>query len=93
MKRREFITLLGSAAASWPLAARAQQAVKLRRVGILARTSAASLSPLLDSFRQGLRDLGWAEGNNISIEYQLPRRPGKYGGGRWLRWVRDGIIG
>ena len=71
MKRRAFIALLGGVAASWPLAARAQQAGKLRRIGFLARTSAASLSPFLDSFRQGLRDLGWVEGGNISIEYQF----------------------
>src|ERR1019366_4387759 len=47
------------------------QAGKLRRIGFLARTSAASLSPFLDSFRQGLRDLGWVEGGNIIIEYQF----------------------
>jgi putative ABC transport system substrate-binding protein len=71
MKRREFILALGGAAAGWPLAARAQQAGKFRRIGFLARTSAASLAPLLDSFRQGLRGLGWVEGGNVSIEYQF----------------------
>jgi putative tryptophan/tyrosine transport system substrate-binding protein len=71
MKRREFIALAGGAAVAWPLAAQTQPAAKVRRVGFLARTSAASLTPLLDSFRQGLRDLGWAEGKNISIEYQF----------------------
>jgi putative tryptophan/tyrosine transport system substrate-binding protein len=71
MKRREFIILLGGAAIAWPLSVQAQPAAKVRRVGFLARTSAASLTPLLDSFRQGLRDLGWAEGKNISIEYQF----------------------
>jgi putative ABC transport system substrate-binding protein len=71
MKRRGFLGLVGGAAVAWPLAAGAQQAGKVRRIGFLARTSAASLSPLVDSFRQGLRDLGWTEGNNISIEYQF----------------------
>jgi putative ABC transport system substrate-binding protein len=71
MKRREFITLVGGVAASAPLAVRAQTARNVRRIGFLARTSAASLSPLLDSFRQGLRELGWVEGSNISIEYQF----------------------
>lgn len=71
MRRREFITLVGAAGAL-PLTARAQQpSGKVPRIGFLARTSAASLSVLLDSFRQGLRDLGWVEGNNVSIEYQF----------------------
>jgi putative ABC transport system substrate-binding protein len=71
MKRRALLLALGGAAASWPLAARAQPTGKVRRIGFLARTSAASLAPLLDSFRQGLRDLGWVEGGNVSIEYQF----------------------
>jgi putative tryptophan/tyrosine transport system substrate-binding protein len=72
MRRRDFITLFGGATVAWPLAAYAQQqSGKVPRIGFLARTSAASISPLLDSFRQGLRDLGWVEGNNISIEYQF----------------------
>jgi putative tryptophan/tyrosine transport system substrate-binding protein len=72
MRRREFITLFGGATVAWPLGAYAQQpSGKVPRIGFLARTSAASLSPLLDSFRQGLRDLGWVEGNNIGIEYQF----------------------
>ena len=75
MNRRELMELVGgmaSVATAWPLAARAQQqSGKVPRIGFLARTSAASLSTLLDSFRQGLRDLGWVEGNYISIEYQF----------------------
>jgi putative ABC transport system substrate-binding protein len=72
MRRREFITLFGGATVAWPLGAYAQQqSGKVPRIGFLARTSAASISPLLDSFRQGLRNLGWVEGNNISIEYQF----------------------
>jgi putative tryptophan/tyrosine transport system substrate-binding protein len=65
MKRREFITLLGGAAA-WPLAARAQQpSAKIPRIGII------DGSPLWDLFRQGLRDLGYIEGRNISFEYRV----------------------
>jgi putative tryptophan/tyrosine transport system substrate-binding protein len=72
MRRREFITLLGSAAAAAPFASLAQQpSGRVPRIGFLARTSADSLSPLLDSFRQGLRDLGWIEGKSIIIEYQF----------------------
>ena len=68
MKRRQVIALLGSAAA-WPLAARAQSE-KIPRLGFLTRYSDASVSAQIDAFRQGLRDLGWIEGNNISIEYR-----------------------
>jgi putative ABC transport system substrate-binding protein len=72
MRRRAFITFLGGAAATWPIAVHArQQSGKVPRIGFLASTSAASLSSLLDSFRQGLRDLGWVEGENIGIEYQF----------------------
>jgi putative ABC transport system substrate-binding protein len=63
MRRRDFITLLGSAAAAWPLAARAQQPVsKMPRIGIIDPGAA------LDHFRQGLRDLGYIEGRDIAIE-------------------------
>jgi putative ABC transport system substrate-binding protein len=65
MKRREFISLLGGAAAAWPLAADAQQrSVKIPRIGII------DDSPMWDHFRQGLRDLGYLVGQNIAIEYR-----------------------
>jgi putative ABC transport system substrate-binding protein len=69
MRRREFIVFLGGAAGLWSVTAAAQG--RIPRIGFLARTSAASLSPLLDSFRRGLRDLGWVEGNNVNVEYQF----------------------
>ena len=62
MKRREFITLLGGAAA-WPLAASAQQAGKIARIGII------DDSIHWNAFRQGLRDLGYLEGQNIAFDY------------------------
>jgi putative ABC transport system substrate-binding protein len=64
--RREFITLLGGAAVAWPLTAGAQQAVKLYRIGILS----PELPPpgFLEAFRQGLRELGYVEGQNIAFE-------------------------
>jgi putative ABC transport system substrate-binding protein len=64
MRRRNFITLLGGTAA-WPLAARAQQpAAKIPRIGII------DDAPIWNSFRQGLRDLGYLEGQNIAFEYR-----------------------
>ena len=63
MKRREFITLVGGAAA-WPLAARAQQQGKIPRIGII------DDAPMWNAFREGLRDLGFLEGQNIAFEYR-----------------------
>jgi putative ABC transport system substrate-binding protein len=68
MKRREFITLLGSAVA-WPLAAWAQVPRKLHRVGFL-WDSPAVFTEATEAFRRGLRELGWIEGQNITIEYR-----------------------
>jgi putative ABC transport system substrate-binding protein len=68
MKRREFITLLGGAAAAWPCATSAQQAKKIFRIGFLGATSASSWASRVEAFRFGLRDLGYGEGNNIVIE-------------------------
>jgi len=74
MRRRAFITLLGGAAAAWPLVARAQQpAPTVRRIGFLlpgvARTPA--VRGLLEAFRQGLKEDGWVEGQNIIVEYRF----------------------
>jgi putative tryptophan/tyrosine transport system substrate-binding protein len=69
MKRREFITLLGGAAA-WPLAARAQQGDRVRRIGVLAAyaESDPEAQVRIAAFRQGLRGLGWTEGHNLRME-------------------------
>jgi hypothetical protein len=65
MRRREFIALLGSAAASWPLAAHAQQPGKMWRIGVIAHRDVKKDS---DGLREGLRELGYVEGQNIIIE-------------------------
>jgi putative ABC transport system substrate-binding protein len=69
MRRREFITVLGGAALAWPLAARAQQAGKVYRIGILETIPASQNAANLDALRKGLRELGYIEGQNLSIEY------------------------
>src|SRR5215813_14293701 len=68
IQRRHFITLLGGAAAAWPLAARAQQPRRLPLIGVL--VSASSPHPFADAFRRGLHALGYSEGQNIKVEFR-----------------------
>lgn len=70
MKRREFIGLLGGAAAAWPIAAIAQQPEKIPRIGYLSPSSAMARERD-EPFRQALRELGYVEGKNIVIEYRF----------------------
>ena len=86
MKRREFITLLGGAAAAWPLAARAQQTERVRRIGVL--TSFASDDPAEQThvlaFARALAQSGWIEGRNARIDIRWgagdPERIRRYAG-------------
>jgi putative ABC transport system substrate-binding protein len=70
MKRREFISLLGSAAVAWPLAARAQQPARVQKIGYLGFGPASAWATRVEALRAGLRDVGWVEGKNIVIEFR-----------------------
>src|SRR5215469_14963445 len=71
-KRREFITLVGGAASAWPLAARAQQGGRMRRIGALMALAADDPEgPIrVAAFAQGLQELGWRVGDNVRIDYR-----------------------
>ena len=70
MKRREFITLLGGAAVAWPLAARAQQPDRVRRIGVLMSNAEGSAEgqARVAALVKGLEQLGWSDGRNVRID-------------------------
>src|SRR6476661_10736854 len=68
MRRREFITLLGSTAAAWPFAARAQQPSKARRIGVLTGGFGPDSQARLEAFLKALAQLGWTDGQNVRLE-------------------------
>ena len=70
MQRRDFIKLVGGATAAWPLAARAQQSDRVRRIGVLIASTAddPEWQARLAAFQQGLQQLGWSDGRNVHID-------------------------
>jgi len=72
MRRRAFITLIGGVATAWPLAARAQQPERMRRIGVLMSAVEGDQRGLeyVTAFAQGLAELGWTVGRNVRIEYR-----------------------
>ena len=79
MRRREFITLLGGAAAGWPLAARAQRGGKLPTIGLLSASSADTVPENRAAFVRRLQELGWIEGRTVAIEYRYAEgRPERF---------------
>jgi ABC-type uncharacterized transport system substrate-binding protein len=79
VNRREFLTLLGGAAAAWPLAGRAQQAGKLPTIGFLGSSTLSEASPWVSAFVERLRELGWTEGRNVAMAF-------RWAGGRSERY-------
>jgi len=72
LRRRDFISLLGGAAAAWPMAARAQQSGRMRRIGVLApiHSEEPESKARIATFVLGLRELGWVDGSNVQIVYR-----------------------
>jgi putative ABC transport system substrate-binding protein len=70
MNRREFMRLLGGAAAAWPLVTRAQQPIRVYRIGVLEMSPAATNADNFDALRKGLRELGYVEGQNLVLDYR-----------------------
>ena len=80
LRRREFITLLGGAAAAWPVVARAQPTARLPTIGFLGTAAASAWAPWTAAFVQRLRELGWIEGRTVAIQY-------RWAEGRAERWA------
>jgi putative ABC transport system substrate-binding protein len=91
MRRREFITLLGGAAAAWPLAARAQQGERMRRIGVLMNLAADDAQSMarITAFLQGLQQLGWTDGQNVANTVGAGAIPNVFANSR-RNWSRSG---
>src|SRR2546430_1924921 len=87
-RRRDFITLLGGAAAAWPLAARAQQRERMRRIGVLMSLAASNpkAQGRLVAFVQGLQELGWTVGRNVRRTFAGPLGSLSFSAGTRPNW-------
>jgi hypothetical protein len=91
MRRRDFISFVGGAAAAWPLAARAQQSDRVRRIGVLMAYAEDNPDgkPRLAAFAKGLQELGWIDGRNIRIEYRWSAGDAERTRNMLLNWLRS----
>jgi hypothetical protein len=91
LKRREFITLLGGAAAAWPLAARGQQGERMRRIGVLSTVPAddSESQVRMAAFHQGLQEAGWVVGRNLRIDYRLAQAMPNKSDSTRMNWSRS----
>ena len=71
MRRREFITLVGGTAVAWPMGVQAQQPSKVRRIAVLSQGSIHLIRPVFRAFLERLREVGWIEGQNLSIDWRF----------------------
>ena len=92
MRRREFFSLVGGAAAAWPLSARGQQLAKAPIIGFLGASTASAGNQWAAAFVQRLKELGWIEGQTVAIEYRwadgrnerVAEIASEFAGSRWL---------
>src|SRR5258708_7555253 len=93
MRRREFITLVGGGAAAWPLAARAQQGDRIRRVGMLLAFTEndPDMRARISAFRQPFTDLGWTDVRHVRIDYPFSRAAGAAGPGLGMTVPGPGV--
>jgi putative ABC transport system substrate-binding protein len=94
MQRRKFITLIGGAAAAWPLAARAQQSERIRRIGVLMPYAKDNpeVQARIAAFLQELQRLGWTEGRNLQVEYRWDTGDLRKAATELVTWSPDVIL-
>jgi putative ABC transport system substrate-binding protein len=92
VKRRAFITLLGGAAAAWPLAARAQPGERMRRIGVLRSSTDQEARSRFDAFAERLQVLGWVQGRSIRVDYRLLGSDGVAAARELVALVPDAIL-
>jgi putative ABC transport system substrate-binding protein len=91
MRRREFLSLLGSAAVAWPLGGRAQQVERMRRIGVLMNLASddPEAQTRIAGYTQGLQELGWAVGRNVRVDYRWGGDADRYRADRYRRGAEE----